>query len=69
MTNRLEALRSHFKKAEEEKANRDRNNTSFYPFFKMDFGQEAIIRFLPDKNTQNPEGFILAEATHKLTIS
>lgn len=69
MTNRLEALRSHFKKAEEEKANRDRNNTSFYPFFKMDFGQEAIIRFLPDKNTQNPEGFILAEATHKLTIN
>lgn len=69
MSNRLEALRAHFKKAEEEKDTRERSKVSYYPFFKMDFGQEAIIRFLPDKNTTNPEGFLIAEATHSLTVN
>lgn len=68
-SNRLEALRAHFKKAEEEKDTRERSKVSYYPFFKMDFGQEAIIRFLPDKNTTNPEGFLIAEATHTLTVN
>lgn len=69
MSNRLEALRAHFKKAEEEKDTRERSKVSYYPFFKMDFGQEAIIRFLPDKNDTNPEGFLIAEATHSLTVN
>lgn len=41
----------------------------FYPFFKMEVGQTATIRFLPDANAENPLGFITENTTHKLTIN
>lgn len=48
------------------------SNTSwknFYPFWKMETGEQAVVRFLPDLNEENPMGFIVENLTHKLTIN
>lgn len=42
---------------------------NYYPFWSMDFGQRAIIRFLPDANENNPRGFLVEKVTHTLTIN
>jgi hypothetical protein len=41
----------------------------FYSFWKMEIGQTATIRFLPDANTENPLGFVTENVTHKLQIN
>jgi hypothetical protein len=41
----------------------------FYPFYKMDFDQTAKFRFLPDKDEENPLGFIVANQYHELLIN
>jgi len=40
-----------------------------YPFWNMNDGEEAIVRFLPDKNEDNDEGFMLEKFVHKFTIN
>lgn len=41
----------------------------FYSFFKMDFDQTAIVRFLPDLDDSNPAGFLVENLYHKLTVN
>ncbi len=41
----------------------------FYSFFKMDFDQTAIVRFLPDLDETNPAGFLVENLYHKLTVN
>ena len=41
----------------------------FYPFYKMDFDQKAIFRFLPDLDSDNPVGFIVENKYHQLPIN
>lgn len=42
---------------------------NFYPFWKMETGEQAVVRFLPDLDSENPMGFIVENMTHKLTIN
>jgi hypothetical protein len=49
------------------------NNTTFtnnyYPFWSMNTGQRAVVRFLPDLNESNPRGFLVDKVVHNLTIN
>lgn len=42
---------------------------SFYPFFKMNMGETALFRFLPDADEENPLGFIIENKYHEFTIN
>lgn len=48
---------------------RDQFTKSFYPFWNMKTGQRCVIRFLPDRNDQNPRGFMVEKVFHNLTIA
>ncbi len=41
----------------------------YYSFWKMDFGEQAVVRFLPDADQDNPLGFITENVTHKITVN
>jgi hypothetical protein len=61
----LDQLKSAFKKSE----NPVQYSTNIYPFWNMPENTQAIIRFLPDKNEDNPHGFLIKKHMHKLTIN
>lgn len=41
----------------------------FYPFYKMNVGETAVVRFLPDADTENEFGFIRENLTHTLIVN
>jgi hypothetical protein len=41
----------------------------FYPFYKMDFSETALFRFLPDADEENPLGFIIENKYHEFTVN
>ena len=41
----------------------------FYPFYKMNFGDIAHFRFLPDLDEENPWGFVVENKYHELMIN
>jgi hypothetical protein len=49
----------------------DRNfaSSNYYPFHLMAYDAQAIVRFLPDKNLDNPKGFLVEKIVHELTIN
>lgn len=61
----LDALKQHF--AASAPQNNQQNNNNYYPFWNMDAGDSAVVRFLPDKNMDNP-WFLLEKAHHELII-
>lgn len=61
----IEQLRSAFKK-EESQSNRPNN---YYPFWNMKVGDQAMVRFLPDANSENPLGFMVEKLQHTLIIN
>jgi hypothetical protein len=63
----MNKIKAAFKKAEPEQTTNFSNN--YYPFWNIQEGEEAIIRFLPDANDENPTGFLLEKVTHKLEIN
>lgn len=60
----LNKLKSQFSSKKEE----FRPN-NYYPFWNMKVGEQAIIRFLPDKNENNPLGFLTEKLVHNLKIN
>ena len=42
---------------------------NYYPFWNMEIGQRAVIRFLPDLNQNNARGFSVERVYHELTIN
>ncbi len=69
VSERYANLRAQMALQEEEKKNRESNSSGYYPFTKMDFDKEAIVRFIPDANPTNPYGFMVEKRTHNLTIN
>lgn len=43
--------------------------SNYYPFFAMDIGEKAVIRFLPDLDDDNPRQFLYEKLTHVLRIN
>lgn len=67
MTISLDQLKSAF-----DKTNKQEQNTGFgnyYRFWDMKFDETAVIRFLPDRNSENPLGFMVEKLSHSLTIN
>lgn len=61
----MEQLRAAFKKTEKQQ-NLPNN---YYTFWDMKPGESATVRFLPDKNSSNPLGFIIEKKQHTLMIN
>lgn len=66
MTLTLDQLKNAFKKNDSEGGNRPNN---YFPFWDMKNGEQALIRFLPDKNPDNPLGFMKEKLMHTLSIN
>jgi hypothetical protein len=62
----IDDLRNIFK-ANESASESFPNN--YYPFWKMNDGEHAVIRLLPDANTENPNAFFVEKAMHNLVIN
>lgn len=43
--------------------------SDYYPFWQMPVDSQAIVRFLPDKNEENPRGFLVEKRMHELTVN
>ena len=63
----LNALKNQFKAPTNEGGSN--GGSSFYPFWNMEVGESATVRFLPDLNPDNPLGFLLPKLTHTLFIN
>lgn len=63
----LEQLRAGFKK--EENSGQTSRPNNYYPFWNIPEGSQAVIRFLPDANSDNPMGFMVEKLMHTLTIN
>ncbi len=63
----LDQLKAAFKKPEQTEGGSRPNN--YYPFWNIAEGQQAIVRFLPDKNEENPFGFVVEKLMHTLVIN
>lgn len=68
MSNALNALVSAFAQPQQKTGGSDRFK-KYYPFWKMNAGEQAVVRFLPDANQENPWGFMVENLTHKLEIN
>lgn len=65
MTKRtMESLRNAFKTPE-----RRQGASNYYPFFLMKVDQEARVRFIPDKNEENPMQFLVEKVVHNLVVN
>ena len=45
------------------------SSSNYYPFHLMPVDAQAVVRFLPDKNQDNPMGFLVEKVVHKLQIN
>jgi hypothetical protein len=62
----INALRSAFKKTGETNTVGQNN---YYPFYNMQVGEQSIVRWLADKNDDNPLGFLVEKLMHTLVIN
>lgn len=62
----IQELRAAFKAQETTGENLPNN---YYPFWNMNFGEQATIRLLPDANDNNPMGFLVEKRMHNLTVN
>jgi hypothetical protein len=69
MTNKLEALKAAFAAKASSSTSSDDSWKKFYPFWKMNEDQTAIVRFLPDLDEDNPLGFLVENHVHELNIN
>lgn len=64
---RLKAMQEQF--ANEGTRSEGSGGKRFYNFSKMDFDQSVTLRFLPDKNPDNPWGFLHEVWNHNLVVN
>lgn len=65
----INQLRAAFAKKESEGEGNTGFWDKFYPFYKMNFDETVVFRFLPDLDDENPLGFILENKYHELMIN
>jgi hypothetical protein len=67
-----EQLKAAFAKRQQGNSGASENDgfwQKFYPFYKMNFGDIAYFRFLPDLDEENPWGFVVENKYHELMIN
>ena len=64
---KLDALKAAF--GDKNQNNNNDNYGENYPFWLMKDGQQAVIRFLPDADEENPLAFLAEKLMHRLTIN
>ena len=69
MNNRLARLQQHFQQAEQDRQNRSTRTGNYYQLYKIPFDAESIIRFIPDANPKNEQGFLLNNHYHELVLN
>ena len=42
---------------------------NYYPFYRMPMDAQAVVRFVPDTNEENPLGFLVEKVMHNLVIN
>jgi len=62
----MSQLQSAFKQPDRNEGSRPNN---YYPFWNMKAGEQAVVRFLPDANPENPLGFMVEKLMHTLVIN
>ena len=65
----LAQLREAFQKNQKSGGDTPARWKMFYPFFKIDFEQRSVFRFLPDNDETNPLAFLVENMTHRLTVN
>ncbi len=68
MSSKLEALKAAFA-AKTTSSSNDDSWKKFYPFWKMQENNQAVVRFLPDLDEDNPLGFLVENHVHELNIN
>lgn len=68
MSSRLEQLKAAFA-AKTTSSSNDDSWKKFYPFWKMQENNQAVVRFLPDLDEDNPLGFLVENHVHELNIN
>lgn len=61
----IEQLKAAFKTTDTQQS----RPNNYYPFWNMKEGERAVIRFLPDKDPENPLGFMVEKLQHTLIIN
>jgi hypothetical protein len=65
----LAALKEQFKKPDTNNEGGEGLRNNYFPFWNMKVGEQATVRFLPDKNEDNPMGFLVEKHMHTLMIN
>lgn len=68
MSSKLDALKAAFAPKKNDDA-AGKKFTQMYQFWKMNAGEQATVRFLPDANPNNERQFLVENLTHSLTIN
>lgn len=61
----LEQIKAAFKKQDTNES----RPSNYYRFWDMKVGEQAVVRFLPDANLDNPFGFMVEKLMHALDIN
>lgn len=61
----LEQLTAAFKKQD----TKESRPSNYYRFWDMKIGEQAVVRFVPDANSDNPLGFMVEKLMHNLEIN
>ena len=70
MKQSLSALKNLFASEDKSRENGGGNlPNNYYPFWNMQVGQRVVMRFLPDRDSENVRAFLSEKVTHKLTIN
>lgn len=67
---KLDDLKAAFKSTSSNNRNNEpREPSNYYNFWNMEFDDSTTVRFLPDKDSENPLRFMLEKHMHELTIN
>lgn len=65
----MDQLKDAFKKRTDSQSSSSGSWDKFFPFYKMNFGEIAAFRFLPDLDENNPWAFVVENKYHEFTIN
>lgn len=64
-----DSLRAMFNPENKDENKGNNTFTKFYPFWKMEAGETAVVRFVEDSNPDNPRKFLVENFTHAIMVN